>query len=260
MISPLSPIQFDRVTREIGQITLNQPRRRNALTAAMWDLLVDALHEAAQAPHLRVLIITGAEAHFAAGADISEFSSLYATPESSADISRKISVALEAVANFPQPTLAKIRGACVGGGAGIALACDMRFADSTSKFAVTPAKLGLVYPFADVRRLTQTVGMARAKDILFSARLILASEAKDMGLVDRLVAPDGLDDAVHDYALSLCAVSKNSVAVTKQMFAAIAQGQNCETGETQQWFLDAFSSDDFKEGYAAFLEKRKPKF
>ena len=253
-------IQFHMTNREIGQITLNQPAKRNALTAQMWDDLTVAVAAAASEDDLKVLIITGEGEHFAAGADISEFSTLYATPETSAVISQKISTALDAIANFPRPTIAKIRGACVGGGAGIALSCDLRFADSTSKFAITPGKLGLVYPFSDVCRLVQTVGQSAAKDILFSARLIQAEEAKSMGLIDRLVDQDALEQLVHDYALSICGTSASSAKTTKQMFMAIADGQRAETETTQKWFLDAFSSDDFKEGYTAFLEKRKARF
>lgn len=260
MTTQQDAIQFQMSTVEIGRITLDQPSKRNALTAQMWDDLTQALDKAAQNPNLKVLIITGAGEHFAAGADISEFSTLYATAESSARISQKISIALDAVANFPRPTIAKIRGACVGGGAGIALSCDLRFADGTSKFAITPGKLGLVYPFSDIRRLVQTVGQSAAKDILFSARLIRADEAKDMGLIDRLTDQFELDQVVRDYALSICATSKSSAQVTKQMFMAISEGQRGETATTKQWFLDGFSSDDFKEGYRAFLEKRPPEF
>ena len=253
-------IQFDMATKEIGQIILNQPRKRNALTARMWDLLTEHLAAAAADPKLKALVITGAGKHFAAGADISEFSTHYATPETSAQASRKISAALDAVANFPRPTIAKIRGACVGGGAGIALSCDMRFSDNSSKFGVTPAKLGLVYPFADVRRLVQAVGLSKAKDMLFSGRIILADEAASIGLIDKLAEPDALDQMVREYTLGLCETSKESVLVMKQMFMAIAEGQREDSPLTEKWFLEAFSSDDFEEGYQAFLEKRKPIF
>ena len=253
-------VDFRMSTSEIGLITLNQPRRRNALTTLMWRALSGALNRAAEEAGLKVLVITGAGEHFAAGADISEFSTVYATPESTAEASLALSSALEAVANFPHPTLAKIRGACIGGGAGIALACDIRFADVTAKFAITPGKLGLVYPFADVRRLVQTVGIANAKDILFSARYIEAEEAKQMGLINHLGDQSELENMVLDFALSICKTSKNSAQITKQMFTALSEGERVQEAISQQWFLDAFKSDDFKEGYTAFLEKRKPNF
>ena len=260
MTASNTAIKFEMITGEIGRITLNQPDRRNALSAQMWDDLVAVLQRARKNLDLKVLIITGAGDHFSAGADISEFSTLYATPESSAEISKKISVALDALADFPKPTIAQISGACVGGGAGIAIACDIRFADNSGKLAVTPGKIGLVYPFADVNRLVQTVGLSNAKDILFSARLIKAPEAKSMGLIHEILKKTELEQYVKDYAQSICAISARSVQITKQMFKAISEGQCHETPETQQWFLEAFSSDDFKEGYTAFLEKRKPQF
>lgn len=260
LVQKTEAVRLSMVTHDIGRITLNQAGRRNALTAQMWEDLTQCLEEAALDPDLRVLIITGAGEHFAAGADISEFPTLYATPESAAEISKKISTALNTLAQFPHPTIAKIRGACVGGGAAIALSCDLRFADGTANFAITPGKLGLVYPFSDVRRLVQTVGIAPAKDLLFSARNVGAEEAKQMGLINRLVEPYSLDQEVTDYALSICATAKSSVDVTKTMFLALQEGQRGETASTKQWFLDAFSSDDFKEGYSAFIQKRKPKF
>ena len=255
-----SDIEFNMVTREIGCITLRQEHKRNALSAQMWTDLIFATAKAAAEPNLKVLVVTGAGEHFAAGADISEFETLYATPESSAKISSKITEALDALANFPRPTLAKIRGACVGGGCGIALACDMRFADGTSQFAITPAKLGLVYPFADIKRLIQAVGVSHAKDMLFSARIVKAEDAKQIGLVNRLSDQNELDEVVRDYAASLCGVSAASNLKMKQMFMAYEAGQRAETAITRKMFLDGFSSEDFKEGYAAFLEKRRPKF
>lgn len=248
------------VTAEIGRITLNQESKRNALSAQMWADLEKTIAIAAADKSLKVLVVTGAGDHFAAGADISEFETLYATAKTSTDISARISGTMEMLANFPKPTIAEIRGACVGGGCGIALACDIRMADTTSKFAITPGKLGLVYPFSDIKRLIQAVGLSCAKDILFSARLVLAEEAKSIGLIDRLVDPGELDKVVTDYALSICGTSGQSNLMTKQMFLAYEAGQRGETPRTKKIFLAGFSSDDFKEGYSAFLEKRKPDF
>ena len=253
-------VKFKLVTNQIGCITLDQSARRNALSKQMWRDLQSALDVAAADPELRVLIITGEGEHFAAGADITEFATAYATPETSEDVSHLIADSIDALANFPRPTIAKIRGACVGGGAGIALACDVRIADGNSKFAITPGKLGLVYPFNDIRRLAQAVGLSAAKDILFSARMILPPEAKELGLVNRVVDQYELDTAVLEYALSICELSGQSAVVTKQLFHALETGQRTDTPATRAMYLEGFSSEDFKEGYSAFLEKRKPDF
>lgn len=251
---------FEHITPAIGRLTISQPKRRNAMNAAMWAALPDILGTIAEDNALKALIVTGAGDHFAAGADISEFKTLYATPDSAAKISADIGAAMNALADFPLPTLAMIRGACVGGGCGLALCCDIRFADNSAKFAITPAKLGLVYPFADVARLIETTGLANAKDILLSARLIKAKAAKRMGLINFRCKPDELETGVMDYASGLEGLSRQSNIVMKDMFKAYQTGQRGDTAQTKDWFLSGFSSDDFQEGYLAFLDKRRPKF
>ncbi len=253
-------IDYHRAKDGVGQIVVNQPARRNALTADMWETLPERLAEARDDRDLKVLIITGAEAHFCAGADISEFEALYGSAESSAETSAMISKGLDAVANFPRPTLAKIRGACVGGGAAIALACDIRIAASNAIFAVTPAKMGLVYPFNDIVRLVDAVGQAAAKDMLFSSRKMKAQDAKSMGLVHTVHEEFELNTAVANYAKEVSANSPHAVKTMKRMLSVIAKGQYEDTVQTKQMFSNAFIHHDFKEGYRAFLEKRKPKF
>ncbi len=253
-------LQFNLLPDGVGELVINQPAKRNALSAEMWARLPDVLKKAEQSEGVKVLIVRGAGGHFASGADISEFQTLYATAESSARISQHISTGMKALAEFRFPTIASIRGACVGGGCGLALCCDIRFADNTSKFAITPAKLGLVYPYDDVLRLIEIVGLANAKDILLSARLIKSKNAKKMGLINFCHKPDELEEAVLDYAKNIAKLSSQSAQITKKMFAAQSQGQFSESQETQQWFLDGFASQDFKEGYTAFLEKRTPQF
>jgi len=244
----------------IARLTLSQPKRRNALTAAMWQAIPDLLKELVKDKSLRVLIVTGNGDHFAAGADISEFETLYATAESSAKISANIQHACEALSAVPVPTIAMIRGACVGGGCGISLCCDLRFADSTAKFGITPAKLGLVYPFGDIARLIDAVGVAHASDILLSARIMGAGEAKAMGLVNRVVEIDALEEVVLDYAAGVSALSPESLRGMKSMISAYRNGQRQDTKETREQFAAGFTSRDFSEGFRAFLEKRKPNF
>lgn len=253
-------LKFNLLTPAIGELVLSQPARRNALNAAMWAHLPVILDKAAKTKGLRALILRGEGDHFASGADISEFETLYATAESAKKISDDIAAGFKALAEFPMPTIAMIRGACVGGGCGLALCCDIRFADNTSKYAITPAKLGLVYPFSDVQRLIETVGMPNAKDILLSARLIQAKPARKIGLINQLFKVDNLEEKTLEYAQGLAVLSPESLRITKDMFAAYQKGQTGETSQSLEWFLKGFSSDDFKEGYKAFLEKRRPNF
>jgi len=244
----------------IARLTLSQPKRRNALTAAMWRVIPDLLSELQQDRRLRVLIVTGDGEHFAAGADISEFETLYATTESASKISAEMQQAFDALATVSVPTIAMIRGACVGGGCGISLCCDIRIADSTAKFAITPTKLGLVYPFGDIARLIDAVGVANANDILLSARVIKAEEAKSVGLIHKVVEPEALEHDVMTYAAGVTTLSPESLRVTKSMITAYRNGQRQDTQETRDQFVAGFTSKDFGEGFRAFLEKRKPNF
>lgn len=253
-------IKFVYLGDGIGEVVVSQPARRNALNAKMWADIPNVLGEAQSHGGLKVLIVRGHGDHFASGADISEFETLYATVETSEEISKRISTAMNALAEFPLPTIAMIRGACVGGGCGLALCCDIRMADITSKFAITPAKLGLVYPFGDVQRLIETVGIPNAKDILFSARPLQVEPAKAMGLIKSLHSVEDLQNDVIAYARGIAALSMQSAVITKQFFARYQAGQRGDNAHTEAAFLSCFVSDDFKKGYRAFLEKRKPSF
>jgi len=172
-----------------ARLVLSQPKRRNAITAEMWNNLPSVLAEVQTDKSLRALIVTGDGDHFAAGADISEFETLYATTESAAKISADIQRGFDALAAVRVPTIAMIRGACVGGGCGLALCCDIRIADRTAKFKIAPASLGLVYPFGDIARLIDAVGVANANEILLTGKLVKAKSAKKMGLTAKVSEP-----------------------------------------------------------------------
>jgi enoyl-CoA hydratase/carnithine racemase len=242
----------------LAELVLNRPHTRNAFTQAMWAALPALLDSIAG--DCRVLVVRGAGSVFASGADISEFAEVYATPQRGEAYSRQIAAALDALAAFPHPTIAMIRGACVGGGCALALACDLRFADDSARFAITPAKMGLLYPFNDTKRLVDCVGGAMAKDMLFSARTLDAAEALACGLASRVTAPAALERIVADYVDQLLDMSPHSAEFTKQMIARVLAGQDMEDQATKALFAGAFSHTDFNEGYRAFLEKRKPDF
>jgi enoyl-CoA hydratase/carnithine racemase len=250
------------VTRADGPaatLTFNRPAKRNALTVAMWRAIPDLLAPLAEDSAVRLVFVRGAGGVFAAGADIAEMPTVYATAEAALANDAAIQGAMRAIEDFPKPVVALIEGACVGGGCGLALACDMRIAAEGARFGVTPAKLGLVYGAADTRRLVQAVGLSRAKDILFTGRLLDAAEALAFGLVDRLVAAGDLEEAAAELAARIGAASPWSVRGQKEILALLRTGDD-EAPRARALFGQSFTGADFKEGFAAFTEKRSPRF
>ena len=244
----------------VSQLVLNRPERRNALTRAMWQALPRLLSEAAARPDLRVLIVRGAGGAFASGADIGEFEDVYATPQSADAFSREVAEALDALAAFPMPVIARIDGACIGAGCGIALACDLRFCTPQSKFGITPAKLGLLYPLNDTRRLVDAVGQQAARDMLFSARHLDGREAAAAGLVSACMEAADMDALIDERVQQIASRSAASLRGLKHILNLIADGTVSDTAETRALFRSAFDGADFAEGYRAFLEKRAPEF
>lgn len=248
------------VAGDVATLTLNRPEKKNALTLAMWTTLPGLLAQIAADPAAKVFVVRGAGGTFAAGADIGEFETVYATPDSTRAYFDRVGEAMEALATFEKPTVAMIEGACVGGGLGLALACDLRIAATDAKLALTPGKLGLVYSLPDTRRLVQAVGLSKAKDILFTGRLIEAEEALSIGLVDGLHAPDALDAAVAEKTAQIAAASQWTARRAKAIVGLIADGETADTAETARWLIEAVEGGDFREGRDAFLGKRKPVF
>lgn len=254
------PIRLER-HGEIAEIILNVPERRNALSDAMWTAIPGLIDTVETEPDLKIAIIHGGSAGaFAAGADISEFERIYATPESAARAAETIATALNRIERCKKPVLAAIEGACVGGGVSVALACDMRIAGKGARFAITPGKLGLVYPFDDTRRLVDTVGAPAARDILYTGRLFGADEAYRLRLADRLTEKGKALACARDLATAMTAISQWSIRASKQMISRVLTGQRAESDETRDMFTDGVQGDDFQEGYRAFLEKRPARF
>jgi enoyl-CoA hydratase/carnithine racemase len=197
---------------------------------------------------------------FSAGADISEFEKVYADERSTREYNQSVRRAQQALRDLPRPVIALIAGACVGGGCGLALAADLRFASREARFAITPARLGLAYSPEDTAQLVEKVGPARAKDILFSARMLTAAEALSFGLVDRVLEPEALEPAVLDYAGGLARLSPVSIRAAKAIINRLGSADPETCRELHALFEASFSSADFAEGRKAFLEKRPPEF
>ncbi|MFD3932434.1 enoyl-CoA hydratase/isomerase family protein [Streptomyces sp. NPDC058614] len=235
------------VTDGVATVVINHPAKRNAMTADMWRALPPLLDELTDDADVHALVLTGAGDTFCAGADIS-------TLRGSPDEAQGLAVlAEEALAAFPKPTLAAIRGYCVGGGSQLAAACDLRFAEEGALFGVTPAKLGIVYPSSSTRRLVSLVGPATAKYLLFSGELIDAERALRTGLVDEVLPGGELDKRVGEFTRVLAGRSLLTQAAAKE-FA------NGRTDRDAYWAERARGSGDTAEGVAAFLEHRPPRF
>ncbi|MFE2099153.1 MULTISPECIES: enoyl-CoA hydratase/isomerase family protein [unclassified Streptomyces] len=243
----MDPQLSHQVVDAVATVVIRHPAKRNAMTAAMWRALPPLLARLAGDPDVRALVLTGEGSTFCAGADIS-------TLRGSAAEAQGLAVAAEeALAAFPKPTLAAVRGHCVGGGAQLAAACDLRLAEEGALFGVTPAKLGIVYAASSTRRLVSLVGPAAAKYLLFSAELIDAERALRTGLVDEVLPEGELDKRVAELTRILVSRSQLTQAAAKE-FA------NGRTDRDTHWAEQARGSGDTAEGVAAFLERRQPRF
>jgi enoyl-CoA hydratase/carnithine racemase len=243
----------------VARLTIDRPDKRNAMTAAMWAALPGVLAGLAGDPGVRVLVVTGTGPSFCAGADISDLLGGPDPADPMAAVRRDNLAAQAALRDFPKPTVAMIRGHCIGGGVELAASCDLRFADPTAVFGVTPAKVGIVYTPSSTKALIDLVGPAMTKYLLFSGELIDAETALRAGLVDRLVAADDLEAEVHRFADVLASRSALSQRATKQAIAALMTGSDAESVVTD-WYRETISSGELTEGVAAFAERRTPRF
>jgi enoyl-CoA hydratase/carnithine racemase len=258
---PETTAQHLTVRREahVATITIDRPEKRNAMTAGMWAALPDVLGGLAGDPAVRVLVVTGAGASFCAGADLSDLLGGADADDPMAEVRRANLAAQAALRDFPAPTVAMIRGHCIGGGVELAVSCDLRFTDPTGVFGVTPAKVGIVYTPASTSALMQLVGPATTKYLLFSGELIDADAALRTGLVDRIVPAADLAAEVDRLADVLASRSALTQRATKEIVAALAAGRDGRA-EASRWYRQSIASGELAEGVAAFAERRAPRF
>ncbi|WAA13972.1 enoyl-CoA hydratase/isomerase family protein [Fervidibacillus halotolerans] len=252
---------FLQIDDGIGTIVINRPEKQNAIRWEMWESLIHIVTQCTNNPEVKVMIFRSSiETTFSSGADITEFKGIYHNRERAVAFNELPSKLEKVIIDSPKPSIALIQGFCVGGGCQIALACDFRFTDSTGKFGITPAKLGLVYNTSGTKRLVDLVGPSRAKDLLFSGRIIDAEEAFQMGLVNRIVPSEELVEETYRYAKMLAKNAPMSLSGAKKIIEDIFRGSVESSVEIEKMAIDAYTSDDFKEGVHAFLEKRRPNF
>ena len=240
---------------------LNRPEKLNALNQEIWTAIPQLTQRIEADSDIKVVIVRGTSSRaFSAGADIAEFETVHATPESAYAYEDKVREAYLALSALDRPTIAMVSGICFGGGCALALSCDIRYADETARFCIPPARLGLVYTLQETKQLTDLVGPSKAKEMLMGAKIIEAEEALQIGLATRLFTSDALARETQAYAEQLCALSQYTIRSVKKVVSQIEAGHCDDNDVTQSLALGAFSQVDYQEGRDAFLEKRPATF
>jgi enoyl-CoA hydratase len=246
----------------IGWIIFNNPAKRNAMSMDMYLAMREALDDYAQDAAVRVVILKGAgDKAFVSGADISEFKQQRATAESTEIYNAASERAAKALRECAKPTIAMIRGFCMGGGMGTAVNCDIRIAADDSRFGVPAAKLGVGYRYERLKQLEALVGPSFTMEIFYTGRQFTAQEALTMGLINRLLPVDELEKYVHDYASTIAGNAPLTIAAVKQSVVEMGKDESKRDVARCNKMVDAcFASKDYIEGRDAFMEKRKPAF
>lgn len=243
-------------------IRFNNPSRHNALSVDMWQALPPLLAQAGHDEAIRLVVFSGAgDKAFVSGADISQFEDMRAAREAVKQYEAMAEEALAAIHDCSKPTLACIRGWCIGGGVNVAISCDLRIASDDSTFAIPAARLGLGYRLSALKNLVDLVGVGAAKDLFFTARRIDAAEAKSMGLVTRVCPAAQLDALLAEYTDALAQNAPLTVHAGKRIMREILKpGAGLDLDLCQGLIRACFDSEDYAEGRRAFMEKRKPVF
>jgi enoyl-CoA hydratase/carnithine racemase len=255
---------LSRKEGRVGYVIYNNVEKHNAVSLDMWEAAVAILDDYRNDPNITVVVVTGAGGKaFVSGADISKFEKERSDEAAVARYSAIVEKSYAAFHEFPKPTIAMIRGYCIGGGMGLATCCDIRVCTESSKFGVPAAKLGLGYAYPGLKRLVDIVGPSFAMEIFYTARQFTAAEAQMMGLVNRIV-PDAageLEKYVTDYASTIAGNAPLTIKAVKATVAEVMKEDSKRDVQRSQALVEAcFKSNDYEEGRKAFMEKRKPVF
>jgi enoyl-CoA hydratase/carnithine racemase len=247
---------------QVLHIRFNNPAKHNALSVDMWEAVPPLLERAEKDPNVRMVVFSGeGEKAFISGADISQFEDMRAAKEAVKRYEQMAEAALQGIFEFSKPTVACIRGYCIGGGVNVAISCDIRVASSNSVFSIPASRLGLGYRFSAMKNLVQLVGPGFAKDIFFTGRRLDAAEALRIGLVNRIAEPDGLDALLAEYTTAITTGAPLTIKAGKRiMQEVLALDADFDADMCRRLILDCFESEDYAEGRKAFMEKRKPVF
>jgi enoyl-CoA hydratase/carnithine racemase len=243
-------------------VRFNNPVRHNALSVDMWEAVPPLLRAAQHDDRVRLVVFSGAgEKAFVSGADISQFEDMRAAKEAVARYEAMAEESLMSIHDFPKPTLACIRGYCIGGGVNVAISCDIRIATADSVLAIPAARLGLGYRSSAMKNLVDLVGPGVAKDLFFTARRIDGTEAHRVGLVSRVCPPDGLEALLAEYTGAIAENAPLTMAAAKAITREILKPPSEMDRELcGRLIRGCFESADYAEGRNAFMQKRRPVF
>lgn len=256
--SSISEVSID-VRGRVAILSLNRAVKRNALSLRMWQEMPRILEAVAAEPTISALVVVGSGEHFSAGADIGEFKTVRSTEEGMDLYRRAVDTAERKLSSMDKPTIAMVRGYCIGGGLEIALACDFRFASKTAKLGITASKLGIVYGVPSTRRLASVVGPTWAKYILFSAKIFDAVTADKFGLITELVDDAQLEDVTFEFAELLASRSRITIAASKAVIDQFGQIDWLESPDLSRFQREAVHSDYYQDAVTAFNEKTLPR-
>lgn len=243
----------------VAVVTINREKKRNALTLALWRELGETFAALDRDAGVRAIVLTGTGASFCAGADISEFGQVRADAEQTVAYERAYDGCCDAIAAVSKPTIAAINGFCMGGGCNVAMACDFRFAVPSAAFAIPAARLSILYGVAGTARLRNLVGLPNAKWVLFSGKQFDAQRAERMGFVDEV--EEHVLQAARAFAGELAQSAPLTVSGAKYILDHLHADQSALCDDTVRRMLDeAAQSHDYREGRAAFAERRAPRF
>ena len=260
-VSPTERVQV-RLDGAALHIVFANPARHNALSVDMWGAVPPLLAQADADERVRLVVFSGAgEKAFVSGADISQFEDQRAAQEAVQHYEALAEDALMGIHRFPKPTLACIRGWCIGGGVNVAISCDIRIAASDAVFSIPAARLGLGYRYSALKNLVDLIGVGAAKDLFYTARRIDAAEALRLGLVSRVATVGDLSSLLAEYTSSICENAPLTIRAAKVIVGEILKpSPELDMQRCRELILGCFQSEDYAEGRRAFMEKRRPVF
>jgi enoyl-CoA hydratase len=251
------------IAERIAIVTFDRPERRNAITFEMWQDLKRLIEELDANAEVRVIVFTGAgDDAFSAGADISQFETHRNNAEQAAVYNAAFDAAMDAAEAAGKPTIAMIKGACVGGGFEFSSACDLRIGAENARFGVPIARLGLPIAYREMRRVIRAIGHAKTMELLFSAALLTAEDAHRLGYLNHVLPLADVEPFTLDLARRIAALAPLVHRVHKRIATTVLEDPSLEglTEADHAYALSPYDTEDFQEGWRAFLEKRDPEF